>query len=83
MDSNKFYCLQLCCYFIKLLLRALALRSFLSSITLLSVPAEMYVYGTQYAVVVLSQPLFAATSANVFLPVFYDLKVTTSYEVLS
>jgi len=56
--------------------------SFMSAITLLGTPAEMYVSGTQYVALVLSYPLVMAATAHMFLPVFDALQVTTSYEYL-
>lgn len=56
--------------------------SFMSAITLLGTPAEMYVSGTQYAALVLSYPLVMGASAHMFLPVFDKLQVVTSYEYL-
>eukprot|EP00095_Tigriopus_kingsejongensis_P004642 maker-scaffold29_size597861-snap-gene-0.10 protein:Tk04642 transcript:maker-scaffold29_size597861-snap-gene-0.10-mRNA-1 annotation:"hypothetical protein DAPPUDRAFT_330864" len=54
----------------------------MSAITLLGTPAEMYVFGTQYVVLVLSYPLVMWAAAHFYLPVFYDLEVSTSYEYL-
>jgi len=56
--------------------------SFMSAITLLGTPAEMYVSGSQYVVLVLSYPLVMGATAHLFLPVFDALQVTTSYEYL-
>jgi len=56
--------------------------SFMSAITLLGTPAEMYVSGTQYVALVLSYPFVMAAAAHMFLPVFDALQVTTSYEYL-
>jgi len=56
--------------------------SFMSAITLLGTPAEMYVSGTQYAALVLSYPFVMGAAAHLFLPVFDNLQVTTSYEYL-
>lgn len=53
----------------------------MSAITLLGTPAEMYVFGTQYCMLVLSYPLVMASAAYFYLPVFYRLEVSTSYEV--
>ena len=49
--------------------------SFMSAITLLGTPAEMYVSGTQYAALVLSYPLVMGATAHGFLPVFDQLQV--------
>jgi len=56
--------------------------SFMSAITLLGTPAEMYVSGTQYTALALSYPLVMGAAAHLFLPVFDNLQVTTSYEYL-
>ena len=55
--------------------------SFMSAITLLGTPAEVYQNGTQYCLLVLSYPLVMAASAYLYMPVFYKLGVSTSYEV--
>ena len=55
--------------------------SFMSAITLLGTPAEMYVFGTQYCALVLSYPFVMGAAAHLYLPVFFKLQVSTSYEV--
>ena len=54
--------------------------SFMSAITLLGTPAEMYVSGTQYAILALCYPFVMAATAYIFLPVYTSLDITTSYE---
>ena len=49
--------------------------SFMSAITLLGTPAEMYVSGTQYTALALSYPLVMGAAAHLFLPVFDNLQV--------
>jgi len=56
--------------------------SFMSAITLLGTPAEMYVSGTQYCALVLSYPLVMGAAAHLYLPVFANIKITTSYQYL-
>jgi len=56
--------------------------SFMSAITLLGTPAELYVSGTQYVALVLSYPLVMGATAHMFLPVFDRLQVATSYQYL-
>jgi len=56
--------------------------SFMSAITLLGTPAEMYVSGTQYIALAVSYPFVMGAAAHLFLPVFDALQVTTSYEYL-
>lgn len=41
----------------------------------------MYVYGTQYAMIMLSEGFVSLTMAYVYLPVFYSLQITSSYQV--
>ncbi|XP_076801846.1 sodium-coupled monocarboxylate transporter 1-like [Clavelina lepadiformis] len=56
--------------------------SFMSAITVLGTPAEVYTYGTMFWWFFLSYTLVAIITANVFLPVFYKLGVSTTYEYL-
>ena len=49
--------------------------SFISAITILGTPAEMYVHGTQYWVIGLSYPFVLAATAHCYLPVLYKLQV--------
>lgn len=55
--------------------------SFMSAITLLGVPAENYMYGTQFVVINISYIIGTPIAAFVFLPVFYRLNLTSAYEV--
>lgn len=41
----------------------------------------MYMYGTQLWCVVIADSFVSLTMAVVYLPVFYDLGITSSYEV--
>lgn len=54
----------------------------MSSITLLGVSSEMYQFGTQFFVVNFSYLLATPIAAYLFLPVFYNMKVTSAYEHL-
>ena len=56
--------------------------SFMSAITLLGVPAEVYTAGTQFAVSVLVYPLVMAIVIHFYLPVYDQLRLTTSYQYL-
>ena len=58
------------------------IASFMSAITLLGVPAEIYTYGTQFLTTVVAYPLVMVTVAKVYLPVYCKLDITTSYEYL-
>lgn len=55
--------------------------SYISGIAILGIPAEMYVYGTQLWCVVIPDCFVSLTMAVVYLPVFYKLQITSSYEV--
>jgi Na+/proline symporter len=55
--------------------------SYISGIALLGLPAEMYTFGTQYWMIVLSEIMVSFTMASAIIPVFYELNITSSYEV--
>uniref|UniRef100_T1IR61 Sodium-dependent multivitamin transporter n=1 Tax=Strigamia maritima TaxID=126957 RepID=T1IR61_STRMM len=58
------------------------LASVISAPAVLGVPVEIYSYGTSFALIVLSLAIAIPISAHVYLPIFYDLGVTSSYEAL-
>ncbi|XP_047001708.1 sodium-coupled monocarboxylate transporter 1-like [Schistocerca americana] len=58
------------------------IASFISGIMLLGIATESYLYGMQYAYVCLGVILSSAINAFAFLPVFYDLGITSTYEYL-
>ena len=55
--------------------------SFLSTTTLLGVPAEVYQIGTQYSLYCISMVVAIVLAAEVFMPVFYRLNITSVNEV--
>lgn len=55
--------------------------SFISGITLLGLPTEVYLHGIQYVYVSIGVVLMGVIMANLYLPVFYGLNITSSYEV--
>ena len=57
------------------------LASFMSAITLLGTPAEMYIFGTQYWLIAIAYLFTMPASAYLFLPIFYRLNLTSCYEV--
>ena len=57
------------------------LASFMSAITVLGVPAEIYLYGTQFMLISLAYAALMPVMAFVFTPVFYNLRLTSMYEV--
>ncbi|PAA57884.1 hypothetical protein BOX15_Mlig000375g2 [Macrostomum lignano] len=58
------------------------LASFISAITLLGTPSEIYVYGTQYVWIGVSYFFVILAANEVFIPVFHRLRVNTSYQYL-
>lgn len=58
------------------------IASFLSAITLLGAPAEIYNYTLIYWWIGLGFLLVTAASAELYIPVFYNLKVTSAFEYI-
>ncbi|XP_063073284.1 sodium-coupled monocarboxylate transporter 1-like isoform X2 [Engraulis encrasicolus] len=56
--------------------------SFMSAITVLATPAEVYRYGAGYLCYALAHLIVMVTCSEVFLPVFYRLGITSTYEYL-
>ncbi len=56
--------------------------SFASAITVLGMTAEMYLYGLQFVLNLLGFILSTIYCALVFVPFFYDLKMTSTFEYL-
>ncbi|KAI3366885.1 hypothetical protein L3Q82_009527 [Scortum barcoo] len=56
--------------------------SFMSAITVLSNPAEVYRYGASIGYYGLSYVMTMVVTSEVFLPVFYRLAITSTYEIL-
>ncbi|XP_046805041.1 sodium-coupled monocarboxylate transporter 1 [Lucilia cuprina] len=54
--------------------------SFVSGISLLGTSTEIYVYGTQYAFILVTLALSGVISWYIFLPVFCNLQLTSTYE---
>ena len=57
------------------------LASYLSAITLLGVPSEIYTYGAQYCVLILSYFFLCISAAVIYAPIFYKLNITSANEV--
>ncbi|XP_072945603.1 sodium-coupled monocarboxylate transporter 1-like [Epargyreus clarus] len=57
--------------------------SFVSGITLLGSPTEVYMHGTQYGFIIIGIFLMSIVMTQVYLPVFHELKITSNYEYLS
>lgn len=64
---------KLCIYF--------SIYSYISGISLLGMPAEIYTYGTQFWMVIIPKGIVILTICLCYLPVFYTLQITSSYEV--
>ncbi|KAK3091104.1 hypothetical protein FSP39_017149 [Pinctada imbricata] len=58
------------------------LASFMSAITLLGTPAEMYNYTTIYWWIGLGYFFVILISTTIYIPIFYRLRVTSSYEYI-
>ncbi|XP_078583618.1 sodium-coupled monocarboxylate transporter 1-like isoform X1 [Branchiostoma floridae x Branchiostoma japonicum] len=58
------------------------LASFMSAITVLGTPAETYVYGTMYFMFCISYLIMGMAAAHIYMPVFFNLGVTSAYEYL-
>uniref|UniRef100_H0X6K4 Solute carrier family 5 member 5 n=1 Tax=Otolemur garnettii TaxID=30611 RepID=H0X6K4_OTOGA len=56
--------------------------SFMSAVQVLGVPAEAYRYGLKFLWMCLGQALNSLLTATIFLPVFYRLGLTSTYEYL-
>lgn len=57
------------------------LASFISAISLLGTPSEVYRYGTQYVIKIIGLCCMIPTTAYLYLPVYYNLGLTSAYEV--
>ncbi|XP_067130724.1 sodium-coupled monocarboxylate transporter 1-like [Centruroides vittatus] len=58
------------------------LATFVSAITLLGVPAEMYMYGTLYSMAGFSLIILLPVTAFFYMPVYHRLGITSTYEYL-
>lgn len=56
------------------------LSSFISAITILGTPAEVYVYSTMYWWISIAFIFTALGAAHIFIPVFYNLGITSVFE---
>uniref|UniRef100_UPI00398E87B4 sodium-coupled monocarboxylate transporter 1-like isoform X5 n=1 Tax=Pristiophorus japonicus TaxID=55135 RepID=UPI00398E87B4 len=54
--------------------------SFMSAITVIGTPAEVYRYGAMFLLFCISYAIVSIVSAEIFLPVFYRLNITSTYE---
>ncbi|XP_043824043.1 sodium-coupled monocarboxylate transporter 1-like [Dromiciops gliroides] len=56
--------------------------SFMSAVTVLGTPSEVYRFGAIFSIFAITYALVVIVSAEVFLPVFYKLGITSTYEYL-
>ncbi|MEE6480051.1 hypothetical protein FKM82_012442 [Ascaphus truei] len=56
--------------------------SFMSAVTILGTPADVYRFGAMYILFAISYTLVVIICAEVFLPIFYRLGITSTYEYL-
>ena len=55
--------------------------SFMSGITVIGTPAEAYRYGSAFWLFGFSYAIMSTISAEIFVPLFYRLGITSAYEV--
>jgi len=58
------------------------MASFMSAVTLLGISNENYMHGTMFVLINLGYGLGTPIATYLFLPVFYNMRVTSAYEVL-
>ncbi|XP_077195305.1 sodium-coupled monocarboxylate transporter 1-like [Paroedura picta] len=56
--------------------------SFMSAVTVLGTPAEVYRFGAKFGLFAFSYVLMVVITAEVFLPIYYRLGITSAYEYL-
>ncbi|XP_051974557.1 sodium-coupled monocarboxylate transporter 1 [Xyrauchen texanus] len=56
--------------------------SFMSAITVLGTPVEVYQYGAIFVLICFSYILMVVVSSEIFMPIFYRLGITSTYEYL-
>ncbi|CAL7946567.1 unnamed protein product [Xylocopa violacea] len=58
------------------------IASHISAVSLLAIPVEVYQYGTQYAVCIFTSLITCVLLSVIYLPVFYRLQLTSTFEYL-
>ncbi|XP_061438712.1 sodium-coupled monocarboxylate transporter 1-like [Rhineura floridana] len=56
--------------------------TFMSAVTVLEAPAEIYLFGHCFGLFAFAYTLMVVISAEVFLPIYYRLEITSTYEYL-
>ncbi|XP_076801199.1 sodium-coupled monocarboxylate transporter 1-like [Clavelina lepadiformis] len=55
---------------------------FMSAVLVLGTPSEVYRYGTMYIWILLSFVLMSTVTAEIYIPTFYNMQLTSVYEYL-
>lgn len=58
------------------------MATYMSAISVLGIPAETYMHGTQFLMWMIGMPLGGLIAAYGMLPVFFQMDVSTAYEVI-
>ncbi|KOC64219.1 Sodium-coupled monocarboxylate transporter 1 [Habropoda laboriosa] len=58
------------------------IASFISGISLLGTPTEVYVHGTSYLFIGIGVIIVGFLMSSIYLPIFHELKLTSTYEYL-
>ncbi|XP_044136574.1 sodium-coupled monocarboxylate transporter 1-like [Bufo gargarizans] len=56
--------------------------SFMSAVTVLGTPSEVYRFGAMFSIFAITYTLVVVITSEVYLPVFYRLGITSTYEYL-
>ncbi|XP_054640972.1 sodium-coupled monocarboxylate transporter 1 [Dunckerocampus dactyliophorus] len=56
--------------------------SFMSGITVIGTPSEAYLYGASFWLFGFSHAIMSTLTAEIFVPLFYRLQITSAYEYL-
>ncbi|XP_002736421.1 sodium-coupled monocarboxylate transporter 2-like, partial [Saccoglossus kowalevskii] len=58
------------------------MASFISAITILGMPSEVFTYGLMYVTTIFMYLIIIPVGAHLYLPIFYRLELTSIYEYL-
>ncbi|XP_036597907.1 sodium-coupled monocarboxylate transporter 1-like [Trichosurus vulpecula] len=56
--------------------------SFMSAVTVLGTPAEVYRFGAMFSLFFISYTLVIVLTSEIYMPVFYRLRISSTYEYL-
>lgn len=56
--------------------------SYVSAVTVIGTPTDIYYYGSQYWMIIISIILMGVVVSYVYLPVFQKLRLNSSYQYL-